>query len=535
MPENKIQKLDLSGLRLQSVLMAWQEHLEKWRKGGMNTHHIHRYGPKDADFIPVSVFKKFIDKVVDVRGPVLDDIILQGTVTLDFENTVYKIFNMVSGFDSPAKMLLYAILHEESIEQDEATIKKHARIIGIEKSKQQRIERTDGAFDPLAWFRDHLDPYGPDRDRTLIRVSKEYVENMTPVLEKLVEWLKKQKLDGHVINFMESKYGEVIKADFISLMKNFAGVKESVDLDNEDVLSAKAVGEIIRELISISKFPIKRGAMLDTDFLDIEQSVTLVQLEKAKKFTEEVVSISTSAKKYSRENRQLALQRPINSLLRIFDSMAHEGKQYAIKKYAEKVMVALGEVDISTSLRNNWVQSIVASAQIEIPQKVDTTQVAVAAKTAMPGNNTSGPRLLEFFTLTALERWGARTIWKYDNKSYALRDNGTWMSADPGTRGRSVSPEVGKRFLEEELRSQAKLIKAILKSTMEKDVIALIKVIESLPISDIERNVWLVLFKARLNEFAQAGLDEACISNLQVFAMIKAIVEIKQYGRKRVI
>lgn len=530
MPENEITELGLWKFRFHSVFMAWKVHLAEWRKKGKNKHPIHRYGPEDADFIPVFVFREFIDKVVDVKGPVLDDIILQGDVILDFEKTVYKIFNMVREFDSPAKMLFYAILRDESFEQDDAALKNYARIIDIEKTKQQRIQKTDGAFSPISWFKDRLDPNRPQREHTLIKVSKEYIGNMTPILENFVKWLKKQRLENYVINFMESNYKKIINADFISLMKNFAGVRETVNLDSEDVLSAKAIELVIRDLIFFGKFPIKRGAMLDQDFLDIDQSVALVQLEKAKRFTEEVVLISKSVGAYSKESRQLALQQPINSLLRIFDSMAHKGKQNAIYHYAKDVMAAISEADINLALRNSWMQSIASSARIEIPQKADAE-----GNPAAPGNKTSGPKLLKFFTLPALERWGANASWKYDNKSYVLRNNGTWMSADPETRGQSVSPEVGKRALEKDLRSQAKLIKVILKSTTEKDVLALIKVIESLPISNEERNTWIMLFKNRLREFPQQRLGEATISNLQVFAMIKAVVEINQYGRKRAV
>lgn len=495
MPEN-----NSIGAQFGNLLAAWDKYLEQWHIDRREEGGIYSYTPDNAKYIPVAVFKEFILNNTDIGiGEAdLDGIIISGKVIGGYSEILYGIHDAIDGLDAPGKIMFRAMLRTGKFKQDPEDLKKQAR--SSEKSRRAPAL----TWNPKSWLAQHMHYANTGaRQQDAVAKAQRYIKDMYPTLQKLGGWLKREGLDGHALNYMTANHSAFIKMNFIDAMRK---ITEGTDLDTA-AITPQRVEALIKDLLRAQEMGRLSDEKAEGPPEEPPEAENLADQPGAEPKKSPEIELEPRSEQKKPTKLELVPEPELDKRREEEERRAAEGTPMREPR---------GEPE---------------SEQTPLRRRKGDMRRRKGDSDAPAINPKSGQRLIAWLSLPNTERWNPEAAWPYGKDTYKI-SKGMWRNAK---NGRMAPGVIGQKFLADELFSKFDMAKGLLKKSSAKDVVQMIKIADSLKISDQSRNVWLSLFNSRLEELDRANLGEAAISKSYIFAIVKAAAETGVYGRRKLI
>lgn len=524
---------NIPGFDAEYVVNKWRMELNKWNTSTKKGSDTHKYSPANTKYVPLFLFKNFISKFIDLDETELDSIIYSSGVMPQYTEILGTIHKIIDDLPSPARLMLHAMLGGGPFGLDDDVLRKDAAAAEADRAKKQKEKDARGKkkpWSPFAFIDYNVKIAQPAfRRRGAIERAQRYAEDMTPVLERLIDWLKKTGLpdvgglDKHALSYIEIQYAEDLKQNFIELMRTL--VKES-EADNSGAISVKRAEELIDELYNIRKYDLAAKASSAEEYirLRVRKSET-----EAGNNLKNFVELSQSYKFSNSPNdvREAQLNILLSKLDHSLGTMANNGREEAAEKIIRILVRVFTQAPVTGEYRARWLKIIAASAKSLVPGEL--TGINRKKKEDSTSLTKVGEDLMKLFTANMNERWAVGTKRTLDGIEFEMRGV-VWANLETG---RIASAVQAMRLLEAELQLKEAQVRRHLRGTSEQDVLALIDAMGTVQISVQARAAWTSLFKYRLSELEPGALDGGAVSESYTFAIIKAAIETQQYGRRK--
>lgn len=558
---------------LKAINDAWQNHLVAWYNSReVLDEPIYKYlDPKNTKLIPMGVLKDFILDVFDITEDRVDRLLHDAVTVGDYRAVLVSVSDNVRSLKASGKWILYNELLGKGVIKLSAKEK--------EPGHRKKASQEFNYLSTLLTKRNKERPKGAPksgfiRKAELVGRAHRYITKMLPATLKLTAWLKEHGFDSYVRKLLEKEYSKIIDANLMDLL--FGKLKEGKDFSSAGT-TAEEIGRIFSILSqwrglgltahAKERQEFRTGANVDVarrELLAAFSTITLMVSTWRAKPVKFLASEDTKQREYKLEG----VLEPLYTILRkvrdidwpeefvinhdrMLTAMVY---RFRVSNISEPFLIKWAGAIRSLLVHDNmdFAQDVASAEKLDdislsIPgpghdkdapdteiSDVGSAVVDAAAKQEEPTGAASkeiearivyGDQLkqevIEFFRKPNNDRFKRGVEKKAGGDLYKWQGN-QWVNR---RTGRLAPKEISGKFLADELKRWGlPLVREYLTVLGGPDP-SLASLVGELGLNSEDMGFWIDIFNSE-----NGGILES-----HIFAVFMALMEIKRYGRRKLI
>lgn len=541
---------------LKAINDAWQNYLVAWYNSRETLDEpIYKYlDPENTKIIPMGVLKEFILDTFDIAEERVDKLLTDAVIVGDYRAVLDNINGNIRSLKKPGKWILYNELIGKGVimpsvrvkePQDKKRVRLELRYLSTLLNKRNK-ERPKGALKS-----------GFLRKVELADRAHNYITEMLPSVLKLVEWLKEHSLDSYARNLLEKEYSKIIDANIMDLLFGKLELREGIDF-SEAGTTAEEIGRIFNILSQWRNLGLTARAKERHEFrtsgdfraanhdLTVAFSAITLMVSKWQANPVEFLAPSDPRDIKAREDKLEGFLEPMHTTLRGVRN-AEWPEHFVINHdHMLKLMARrFYESNVSEPFLTKWVKvikSLLINDNIDFAQdvasvkKLDDISASVpilgheeepagAASKGIAARSEYSDHLkqevIEFFKKPVKDRFRQGVEKKVGGDSYKWRGS-QWINL---RTGRVASSEIGGKLLAAELKRWGLPLVREYLTVLGKPDPTMASLVGNLGLDSNDMRFWIGIFNS----------ENGGISESHIFAVFMALMEIKRYGRRKII